>query len=80
MHRFARQVSPDQWQISKTHHYIPGMHAAMIYHPRWGYCVAWNDTPSDTFPKRTAGPFFIRGDSVENLFKDSEIIEPEPVE
>ena len=66
---FARQKADGTWQRAVTFGPAAASYAALEHHPRWGYMMAWKHPPGTSlFIDDVAGPYFVRGPSVEACF------------
>lgn len=56
------------WDKSRNQQTVARTQTAMAYHRRWGHMLAWRLPPEAQFPIPAAGPFLIRGKSMDRLF------------
>ena len=66
--RLFRHGPDGSWAPSVETTSIVTSFAAMAYHRRWGYMLAWGRPPNTWDRLPVTGPFFIRGESVSKFF------------
>jgi TolB-like protein len=66
---WARENDQGTWDLSTGLDGLGSYYGFAAYHPRWGYMVCWRHPMEVLKTRAEAGPFLIRGPSVERFFQ-----------
>jgi len=67
--RLCRERADGTWDVSPDLGGIASHCACMAHHPRWGHMIVWAYPARLGYAETAAGPYFIRGSSVDALFE-----------